>query len=77
MCVRRRLRGLLLAVIGLLYVASIPWYRASGELPGLLLGLPDWVAVALVCYAVAAVLNAVAWWLTDVPDSPEDPGSAP
>ena len=76
MSVRRRLRGLLLAIIGLLYVASIPGYRASGELPGLLLGLPDWVAIALVCYAAAAVLNAVAWWLTDVPDPPEDPGSA-
>ncbi len=77
MSARRRLRSLLLAIIGLLYVASIPWYRASGELPDLLLGLPDWVAVALGCYAAAAVLNAAAWWLTDVPDSPEDPGSPP
>ena len=32
------------------------------------LGLPDWVAVALVCYAAAAVCNALAWLLTDVPD---------
>ena len=77
MSVRRHLRSLLLAIIGLLYVASIPWYRASGEVPGLVLGLPDWVAVALGCYAAAAVLNAVAWWLTDVPDSPEDPGGVP
>ena len=80
MSTRRRLRNLLLALIGLLYVASIPWYRTTGEVPALWLGLPDWVAVALGCYAAAAVLNAVAWWLTDVSDTPDvrdDPGSAP
>ena len=27
-----------------------------------------WVAVALGCYAAAAVLNACAWLLTDVPE---------
>jgi hypothetical protein len=32
------------------------------------LGIPDWVAVALVCYAAAAVLNALAWLLTDLRD---------
>jgi hypothetical protein len=32
------------------------------------LGLPDWVAVALLCYAAVAVLNSLAWLLTDVPD---------
>jgi len=26
-----RLRRVLLAMIGVLYVASIPWYRSSGE----------------------------------------------
>lgn len=66
----RRLRQLLLASIGLLYLISIPWYRTSGEVPGLWLGLPDWVAVALGCYAASAVLNALAWWLTDVRDEP-------
>ena len=24
-------------------------------------GLPDWAAVALACYALAALLNAAAW----------------
>ncbi len=38
------------------------------------LGLPDWVAVALLCYLAAAVVNAVAWLITDVPDDgPPDP----
>ena len=35
------------------------------------LGLPDWVAVALLCYAAVAVLNSLAWLLTDVPDRDE------
>jgi hypothetical protein len=64
--VRRRLRRVLLLAVGLLYVLSIPWYRVPGESPALLFGLPDWVAVALACYAAAALLNAVAWLLSDV-----------
>lgn len=71
--VRRRLRRVLLAAIGLLYVASIPWYREGGEETGWLLGLPSWVSVAIACYAAVAVLNALAWWLTEIPDPPEDP----
>jgi hypothetical protein len=67
----RRFRLLLLAIIALLYLISIPWYREAGKAPAIWLGLPDWVAVALGCYFAAAVLNAVAWLLTDVPD--EDP----
>ncbi len=69
-------RGLLMA-IGLLYVVSIPWYRQAGSEPRLWLGLPDWVAVALACYVGAAVLNAVAWLVSDVPDAPteQDDGS--
>jgi hypothetical protein len=64
----RRLRGVLLAVIAALYVASIPWYRSAGESASVWLGLPDWVAVALLCYAAVAVLNSIAWLITDVPD---------
>ena len=71
----RRFRLLLIALIGVLYVISIPWYREAGEPPAIWLGLPDWVAVALGCYIAAAVLNAVAWLLTDIPDEvpPSDP----
>lgn len=64
----RRLRKALLCAIALLFAASIPWYRGDAPV-GRLFGLPDWVAVALLCYALAAVFNSVAWLLTDVPDS--------
>jgi hypothetical protein len=69
----QRLRLFLIAIIGVLYLISIPWYREAGETPAIWLGLPDWVAVALGCYLAAAALNAVAWLLTDLPD--EDPPS--
>jgi len=71
----RRFRIVLLAIILLLYLISIPWYREAGEAPAIWLGLPDWVAVALGCYFAAAALNAVAWLLTDVSDG--DPPSDP
>jgi hypothetical protein len=66
--VRRRVRGVLLVAIVALYVLSIPWYRRGGDETQVWLGLPDWVAVALVCYVAAAVCNALAWLLTDVSD---------
>jgi len=66
-----------------LYVLSIPWYREAGALPaggaaGGWLGLPDWVGVALACYVAIAVLNSLAWALTEVSDpngDDEDDGS--
>lgn len=58
----------MLGLVGLLFVVSIPWYRAPTQSPALLWGFPDWVAVALGCYVGVAVLNAVAWALTEVPD---------
>jgi len=71
---RRRLRRVLLVSVGALYVASIPWYREPGATPRLWLGLPDWVTVALGCYVAAAILNAIAWALTEVPESSRDEG---
>jgi hypothetical protein len=73
-----RLRAVLLTLIGVLYVLSIPWYREPGGAAGRWLGLPDWVAVALICYVAVAVLNSVAWSLTDMsdeapPDLDEEP----
>ena len=68
-------RRLLLSAIAVLYLISIPWYRGSGETPELWLGLPDWVTVAVLCYLGVAVLNSLAWLLTDVPDrEPGDEG---
>jgi hypothetical protein len=65
-----RVRRALLLAIGLLYVVSIPWYRSSEQPPDTLLGLPDWVAVALGCYVLVALFNAAAWLLSDVTDAP-------
>ena len=73
---KRNLRRALLAAIAALYVAAIPWYRRSDAEAGTWFGLPDWVAVAVVCYVLAAVLNSLAWMLTEVSDGgdrDEDP----
>jgi hypothetical protein len=67
---RGRLRALLLAAIALLYVLSVPWYRPLDATPPTWLGLPSWVTTAVLCYFAAAVLNAIAWGLTSVPDAP-------
>jgi hypothetical protein len=69
------LRRGVLALIGLLYVVSVPWYRETGSPVDIVFGLPDWVAVALACYVGVAILNGVAWLLTEVRD-PEEPGQA-
>ena len=61
-------RRVCLMLIGVLYVVSVPWYRESGEAPAIWLGLPDWVAVSVLCYVGVAVLNAFAWAATDVED---------
>ncbi len=69
---RARMRRLLLCGVVLLFLLSVPWYRDASAEPALWLGLPDWVAVALLCYAAAAVLNAAAWLLTDLRDDPDE-----
>jgi hypothetical protein len=69
---RRRVRGALLVAIGALYAISIPWYRETGAAPDTWLGLPEWVTVAVVCYAAVAVLNSLAWLLAEVSDAPGD-----
>ena len=63
---------MLLMLIGVLFVLSIPWYRSPEDEVELILGLPDWVAVALGCYASAAILNSIAWLLTDIEDPDEE-----
>ncbi len=76
---RPRLRVGLLVGIAVLYACSIPWYRSSGGEASLWWGLPDWVAVALGCYVAVAVMNALAWLVTEIPDplpEPESPGDA-
>jgi len=67
----RRLRRVSLFAIPVLYLASIPWYRSAESEVSLWLGLPDWVTAATGCYVAIAILNAIAWLLTDVPDGVE------
>lgn len=62
------IRRTCLGAIALLYVFSIPWYRDPGDPLSLWLGMPDWVTVALLCYVAVAILNAVAWLLSEIPD---------
>jgi len=69
-------RRVLLLAIGALFVLSIPWYRDAGE-ASRWFGLPDWVAVALVCYVAIAVLNSAAWLLTDISDVEDDSAGTP
>jgi hypothetical protein len=57
-----------LLAIAVLYTVSVPWYRATGDPLRIWLGLPDWVAVAFLCYVGVAVLNGLAWACTDVTD---------
>ena len=68
---RRSLRVACLALIAILYVMSVPWYRDTDAPLRIWWGLPDWVAVALLCYVGVAVMNAVAWSLMDVSDESE------
>ncbi len=72
----RRLHRVCMVVIALLYVFSVPWYREADEPLTLWLGMPDWVAVALLCYVAVAIVNGLAWSLADVPDEIDNsPGS--
>lgn len=68
-------RRVLLSGIAALYALSIPWYRESGAEPRLWLGLPDWVAVAVLCYAGVAILNAWAWLAGGIEDRAPDDGA--
>ena len=62
-------RGWILLGILLLFVASVPWYRETGAPVTIVFGLPDWVAVAIGCYAAIAILNCVAWLLAAHPEA--------
>jgi hypothetical protein len=69
---RRTVHIVCMTLIALLYVLSVPWYRDDDAPLRLWLGLPDWVAVALVCYVGVAIVNAVAWAISDVSDVLDD-----
>ena len=69
---RRVVHFVCMILIVLLYIVSVPWYRDDGAPLRIWLGLPDWVAVALLCYVGVAFVNAVAWMVADVPDTWDD-----
>ena len=69
-------RRVLLGMIAVLFAVSIPWYRDGVE-ASRWFGLPDWVAVALLCYVAVAVLNSAAWLLTDISDGEDDGSGGP
>ena len=66
---RRVVHFVCMVLIFLLYIVSVPWYREADAPLRIWLGLPDWVAVALLCYVGVAIVNAVAWVVTEVPDT--------
>lgn len=68
---RRSLRAICLTLIAIFYVMSVPWYRDTDAPLRIWFGLPDWVAVALLCYVGVAVANSAAWSLSEVSDEPE------
>ncbi|MEO2168599.1 MAG: hypothetical protein ABGY42_10855 [bacterium] len=69
---RARLRRFLFVCIAALYVISVPWYRSSSAPVEIVLGLPDWVTVAIGCYILVACLNSAAWLLQETPqDAPQ------
>jgi len=65
---RKRARIGLLTIVAVLYVLSVPWYRETGAPVTIVGGLPDWVATALACYVLVAILNAAAWLFTEMDD---------
>ncbi len=73
---KRRLRRGLLLAIGILYLFSVPWYRADDAPLRILFGFPDWVAAALGCYFGVAILNAIVWLNTEIPEAFEAEDSA-
>ena len=71
---RARARSGLFLVIGALFIVSVPWYRETGAPVEIVWGVPDWVAVALGCYIVVAILNGIAWLIAETPDEPTGAG---
>lgn len=69
---RRRIHVACMIIIALLYVISVPWYRDVDQPLQIWFGLPDWVAVALLCYVGVAIVNGVAWSVAEVSDESDD-----
>lgn len=58
-------------ILLLLIVISIPWYRAGGEIGSVVLGLPTWIWMSLLCSLGVSILIAVGamrFWVNDPDD---------
>ena len=62
-----------MARTGPVRLSVLPFKGAADAPVTLVLGLPNWVAVAIVCYVAVALLNAAAWLLADVRDEKPPP----
>ena len=59
---KKHLKTSLVSLLPMLLIFSVPWYRKSGARSSFLIdGIPDWVTVALICYALIALVNFVVW----------------
>ena len=71
------IRRLALLGIALLYLLAVPWFREAGAEPRIVFGLPDWTAWTLLCFCGVAVLNAVAWSMTDLEEESDSSAADP
>ncbi|KEI72379.1 hypothetical protein [Endozoicomonas elysicola] len=70
---KKIIRVTLTCSLPILLAISVPWYREKEDnrIYSLFEGLPDWVAVALICYALIPLIN-IFIWATYSSDSKQD-----
>ena len=68
----RRQRTLFAGMLVLLGI-GLPWYRDGGSAPAIWWGVPDWFAIAALCWLGIAALNALAWRRSEWSDETSDP----
>ncbi|KEQ14098.1 hypothetical protein [Endozoicomonas numazuensis] len=66
----KTLRTALQLLMFFLLIISVPWYRPPGTEPKFYLGMPDWVALALTCYALVIFINLLLWLRKDEQGKP-------
>ena len=65
-------------VVLLILAISVPWYWKSGETGPMILGLPAWIWITVVCASVLACVTAVMalrYWDDDDPLDEREDGS--
>ncbi len=56
-------RATLICLLPLTLIISVPWYNNNTDIMqhSSFTGLPDWVAVALLCYTLVPLINILIW----------------